>query len=261
MTKSRFQKFVESHDATDERLPFIHITNGYNFDRISLGDVLKPSGCKVFSEDLLYFFYGRPSYKTKQTLNARLAFDWPVIFVFDYKKIDRLIRSAFPFDSGAFVSGRYKYFFDDGSDVEDFRFTRGNHNVTKVVSAFYRSNHEYFCGSSSKNIEIPLDEFEAAGVHELVRVPNHPDAPHHLKYDERSSSIEVILKQSIPIVGNVDAILIAKKFLDMPAWREALERWKPKKLKTYSVAQNMSPDAFAGMIYSQVEEIIFDGRI
>ena len=256
--KSRFQEFIEEHDSTKKKLPFLHISNGYNFDKIAVGDLLKPQDCKVFKEKLLYFFYGRPSYKTKQTLNERLAYDWPVVFLFNYKTVDRFVSSCFPFDSGAFEAGRYKYFFDDSSEIEDFRFSRGNANVTRLVSAFYSDNHEYFRGGSTKNIEIPIDQFEAAGVHELVRVPNHPEAPHHLKYDERSSSIEAISRGEIKLKGNVDAIIIAKKFLEVPRWREAIDRWKPKRLKDYSVPQNMTPDAFAGMIYHIVEELTFE---
>ena len=258
MRKNRFQNFIEEHAPTDKKLPFLHISNGYNFDKIATGDFLRPQNCRFFQKDLLYFFYGRPAYKTKQTLNERLAFDWPVIFVFNYKTIDRFVNSGFPFDSGAFQSGRYKYFFDDNSNIDDFRFSRGNGNVTRLVSAFYNNNHDYFLGGSTKNIEIPLDQFEASGVHELVRVPNHPEAPYHLKYDERSSSIEVFSESAVKIKGVVDSIVIAKKFLDIPHWRDALERWKPKRLKTYSVVQNMTPEAFAGMIYRIIEELTFD---
>lgn len=258
MRKTRFQKFVENHLPEEQRLPFLHVTNGYNFDQITLGDLLRPSECRVFEDEILYLFYGRPSYKTKQTFNHRLAFDWPVVFLFKYKSINRFVRSIFPFDSGAFHAGRYKYFFDEDSDIDDFRIRRGTDNVARIVSAFYRSNHEYFLGASTKNVEIPINQFEAAGVHELSRAPNHPEAPHHLSYDERNSSIEVSLKSELKLEDNIECLILPTKFLDVPSWREAVERWKPRAIKTYSVVHNISPEAFAGMIYNVVEGVIFD---
>jgi hypothetical protein len=51
------------------------------------GDTLEPYECDVFNERLIYMFYGRPAYRAKDGNNARLEFEWPIVFIFDPDKI------------------------------------------------------------------------------------------------------------------------------------------------------------------------------
>jgi len=257
MAKSSLQNFIECSEPMEGEMPFIHVTNGYNFKKILTGDLLKQSRCPVFKEDILYLFYGRPSYKTKYQYNERLAYDWPIVFLFEYKAVERFVSSMFPFDSGAFENERYRHFFDSKTTIDEFRVSRGKHNVRRIVSSFYSSNYEYFCGASRKNVEIPLDEFEISGVHELARVPNRPDVNHEIDYDERSSSIEILLKQPIPLKRKIQAIIIPQKLLDIESWQRRINDWEPNIIKSYSVIENLSPEAFAGMIYRIVEDLVF----
>src|SRR6202040_3163431 len=150
-------------------LPLVHITRAYAFDQIIDGDTLEPNDCDVFKEKLIYLFYGRPAYRAKEGNNARLEFEWPIVFVFDAEKISG-IKRIFPFDTGAFVQRLYSQFFDHRSELMDFALNPNLESVRQLVGAFYRDNDEYYRGETRKNVDIPLRQFEAQGVHELARL-------------------------------------------------------------------------------------------
>src|SRR4051794_38754532 len=107
----RLRRFLASYSSTPGFLPFTHITRAYSFDEMLDGETLEPTLCDVFKEPLVYLFYSRPAYRAKQGNNARLEFEWPIVFLFDAEKIAP-IKRVFPFDSGAFSLGLYEAFFD-----------------------------------------------------------------------------------------------------------------------------------------------------
>src|SRR5207249_2090775 len=120
--------------------PFVHTTRAYSFDEMLRDEGLEPADCPVFGEKIIYLFYGRPAYRAKDGKNARLQFEWPIIFIFDPLKIEPLYR-VFPFDTGAFDMGLYKDFFDDKSELPDFSVDPSLRSVRQLVGAYYR-DHE-----------------------------------------------------------------------------------------------------------------------
>jgi len=106
--------------GTTGAMPVIHTTNAYAGKKIIQGDLIKPSRCDVFGEDLTYLFYGRPSYK--KTGDAQIAHYWelPALFVMDYDKI--AYKRIFPFDTGAFEGERYPSFINM-MPLEEFEVT------------------------------------------------------------------------------------------------------------------------------------------
>src|SRR6266705_1300157 len=105
----RLNRFIARQVPVDGLLPLVHITRAYAFDYIVDGDTLEPSACEVFKEKILYLFYGRPAYRAKEGNNARLEFEWPIVFVFNPEKISE-IKRIFPFDTGAFAQQLYAEF-------------------------------------------------------------------------------------------------------------------------------------------------------
>ncbi|NQX43333.1 hypothetical protein SAMN05421820_116101 [Pedobacter steynii] len=84
-------------------LPLCHTTTqGYAISIMhEKGAIPKP--CKVYNENLVYFFYGKSSYITSEDLSSYTD-DPPMTFIFDIKTIGTdSFKRILPFDSGGFT--------------------------------------------------------------------------------------------------------------------------------------------------------------
>lgn len=253
----RLRLFIDGNPPDPDLLPAIHITRAYSFDEMIEGDYLTPARCHVFKEDLVYFFYGRPAYRAKDGVNARLEFEWPIVFLVDPKKVEP-IRRLFPFDTGAFAAGLYKGFFDSRSELDDFSLTPTLETAQRLVAAFYNNSQEYLTGDSKKNVDIPRRHFEAQGIHELARQPGFASSTTGIRRDERSSAIEIQISHELCLLDSLLGVIMPTPYMDDPDIRQALERWKPRKLETYPTLHNQGSEAWAGQIYVLVERMLRD---
>jgi hypothetical protein len=80
--KVRFNEYIQGQTPVSSFLPLTHIARAYAFDEMLSGNTLEPQPCDVFDEELIYLFYGRPAYRAKDGNNARLEFEWPIVFIF-----------------------------------------------------------------------------------------------------------------------------------------------------------------------------------
>jgi len=253
--EGRFNDFIQAHVPADGRLPFIHVTRAYDFDSIVRGDFLMPKPCKIFKERLTYLFYGRPAYRAKDGNNARMEFEWPIVFVLDPGKVVG-VRRIFPFDTGAFTLGFYKEFFHATSKIMDFALDPAVESVRKVVGAFYLSHEEYFCGATRKNVEIPLRQFEVQGVYELCRLPGvQGEAVGSRARDERSSAIEIQVGKPISLKRSLIAIVLPEPYMGDPLTQEALARWGVTEIHAYPTLHNMGGEAWVGQVYEIVRQV------
>ncbi len=250
----RFQKFLASFRGEPPFLPLVHTTTAYKFADIYPSDELRPTSCPVFNEPLLYFFYGRPAYRARDTANSDIEFNWPIIFVISHEALPS-IKRVFPFDTGAFDIGIYKEFFHKDSLIQDFQLPGRIESACAVVRAFYGNNREYFRGQSTKNVEIPLMEFEASGIQQLSRLAGVQIDPSTKRRDERSSAIELQTSDPISLLNNISAIILPQQYFQKQEIRDALARWQPKLLEHYDTLHNQSGDAWVGQIYAIVRGV------
>ena len=251
----RLKKFIAQQAPADGRLPFVHITRAYRFDDIVDGDLLEPSRCEVFKQALVYLFYGRPAYRAKDGNNARLEFEWPIVFVFDPSKISNIER-IFPFDSGAFAEKMYQEFFDPHSEIMDFVLENTLETPAKVVATYYQDHSEYYRGETRKNVNIPLRQFEAQGIHELARLPGVQGAQSQSRArDERSSAIEIQISAPISLKDALLAIVLPEQYLGDKDIQKALARWNVSEILTYPTLHNMGGEAWVGQIYALVQQL------
>ena len=186
----RLQAFLDSHVSVQAILPLVHITRAYAFDEMLVTERLEPVKSEdAFEEPLIYLFYERPAYRAKRGNNARLEFEWPIVFLFDPEKIQGILR-IYPFDTGAFFLKFYEDFFDQAARIEDFALEPSLDSIGKVVGAFYSSNREYFDGATRKNVQLEPRQFEAQGLFELARLPGvQGGKSDRRERDERSSAV------------------------------------------------------------------------
>jgi hypothetical protein len=251
----RFGEFIRGQIPATGKLPLIHISRGYDFDGIVRGDFLTPQLCEIFKEKLTYLFYGRPAYRAKDGNNARMEFEWPIIFILDPDRIPDIYR-IFPFDTGAFTLGLYKEFFDSKTEIMDFVLDPSIDSAQRLVNTFYLDHEEYYCGYSRKNVELPLRQFEMQGVFELCRLPGVQDgALDTLRRDERSSAIEIQVAEPIDLRESLLAIVLPAPYMGDPVTQAALGRWGVTEVHDYPTLHNMGGEAWVGQVYEIVRQV------
>ena len=107
-------------------------------------DKIRCVPCPVLKEYLIYIFYGRPAYRR---FEEQL---FPIVFIFS-PEADLSPYKIFPFDSGAFVSGKYRVNNKKvySGKLEDYKITYESSGIAidalpKVISAIWESNWNYY---------------------------------------------------------------------------------------------------------------------
>jgi hypothetical protein len=85
-------------------LPIVHVSVAKWFNSIAGIGLLEPRHCPVFSEDLIYLFYGGAFYRSFAGL-TKDASKLPIAFLFEPRVLSKISR-FYPFDTGALVGGR-----------------------------------------------------------------------------------------------------------------------------------------------------------
>ena len=253
----RLQRYIDIEaDVTGSRaaelIPSTHISDAYNFDDILSEERLGTSLCDVMNEELVYLFYGRPSYRTRKTKRINLEHDAPIVFIFDTNKLQS-IRNIFPFDSGAFKIGLYSEYFNKNSKLEDFQLTPGTDTLRNLVRVFYGSNEEYFKGASRQNYEPSLKEFEVEGLREMSKQP--PISTDNASQDERSNTIEIQIDEPLYFTECLLGVVLPTRYLDDDETRSKLKTWNVSYIGTYDLLNNVNSELIAGLIYAEVAKI------
>lgn len=82
---SPFQAFLDKTSPKRWAMPIFHTTDAFSFRNMVERRAILPSECPVFKEEhLVYFFYGRPSYRKNSSFAPSLSLaSFPVSLVFD----------------------------------------------------------------------------------------------------------------------------------------------------------------------------------
>lgn len=233
-------------------LPLIHITDAYRIETIVNSAELTPTDCEFFGQRLLYFFYGRPAYKTRREENSNLLFDFPIVFALRPDANIGQPHRAFPLDTGAFYRGMYKSHFHKDMALDRLSIESTNEGLRKYLGLFYESNFDYYVGRATKNVEIRPTEFELQGLHELARQPTSPSVSSRTPFDERASSVEVQFTAPVTLTGNVLAVILPGVFLGEADIRSRIDAIDPAHLETYDTMHGLGPQGVAAIIYDRL---------
>lgn len=196
-------------------LPFFHSCDaGYLQDILDAGE-LQPRKCKLYQEDLLYLFYGRPAYKSADTNNSRLLFMMPVVFIVNYDAVTTIKRSV-AFDSGAF--SRYSEYLHKSMNLNEFELTPTKDSLNKMVDYFFEGNDPYFNGEAKIGVHYDPVHFQIEGYHAILT------GNHKTEIDDRKASLEVQLDYSIALnKNNIESIILPKHLAKSPTIKSILE--------------------------------------
>jgi len=185
-------------------LPLVHTTDVYRFTNVLEDGVLEPRECDVFKgEPLLYFFYGRPSYRINASEGATgLDHYLPVCFLFRNSAVTP-IKRIFPFDSGGFHNELYADAFHKEMKLDDFGLEPDQDTPGRVISLFFESADAY--SGAPKTRKEFLTIFPSNGFGLVGRALGSKDiAPESILRDAIAST----LNESLPLHTGRRLVLI-----------------------------------------------------
>jgi hypothetical protein len=203
LPKNRFGELINQQESAQPVRPLVHSTDVYRFRNALDENALNPRPCAVFDgEPLIYFFYGRPSYRVNSTQDAAsLDHYLPVCLLFRAGSVAP-IKRIFPFDSGGFAKDLYADAMHIDMRLADFLLEPDPQTPGKVISLFFDTVDDYLRAHAKREIIVDATELEAKSFHSLIsnRLSNAAD--------NRVAGIEVQFEGPISLSDNVDAVIL-----------------------------------------------------
>jgi hypothetical protein len=200
MAKNAFQDLLDTATLPGYNiLPLVHDTSYKGFEKIIKSRHLEARRCKVFKKKLLYFFYGRSSYKvTEKVKESYKNMLLPACFIVKTDYIKE-IYAVYPFDTGGYQKGLFSRYFTKAYNFEDFVLGNDINDALRFIGLFYESNRDYMLLKSKRVIS------KETIINEYVNLINAKDEK---SFDERCSTIEVQVTYKVPILEALEAIII-----------------------------------------------------
>jgi hypothetical protein len=219
-TTSRFHDYFTQSPSGLPLLPLTHTTDGWVLeeDLIACGGDLLPRPCQFIGEDILYLFYGRPTYRVNAAIEStpEEAFH-SICFLIDPAAVPN-VRSIFPFDTGAFLSKRYGDHLHPDMKLEHFSMGTTLSSASSLILGIYGDNQNYFMGTSS--LQKVSDDCPATVKSYLSLISSKAVTA----TDARRSSIEIQSTDPIQLRNKgVIAVIAPEQMLDNASIRKFIE--------------------------------------
>lgn len=201
-----FRKWVDRHpDPGWKLMPLTHITKGISAQDIVDAGQVSVADCDFFNEPLAYFFYGRPAYRVGGDGAVKVEAACPYCFIFNSALIKKA-KSIYAFDTGAFSKRLYAHILLDEMNVEDFSLECDETRPNRLISAVFTLMKTYLEGDITQI--VPADQgaevwdFHARAYLQLLASPGRNEP------DDRICTIEVVVGESVPLAGNLNAVIV-----------------------------------------------------
>ncbi|HEX8664326.1 MAG TPA: hypothetical protein VF744_09890 [Beijerinckiaceae bacterium] len=221
MPRSLWQ-LIEHVDAERGRLPLIHTTDVAYFNKIRAAGKLIPEKRPEYNNELLlFFFYGRPSYRPNHDLKTVDSKCFaPICMIMNNELLDDCLR-IMPCDSGALKSGLFSPpVHPSMTGGEEFELAEDPTTPMKLIKLFFGSEKAYFDGKPVMSVPFdPWTNLAADSYDRLIR--NTSNTP----LDERVSAIEIQIGREVELLNRVRAVVLPQEFLDSPGILDQIRSW------------------------------------
>lgn len=207
---SKFQEALISDVDDIISLPLLHTCDAFSFRSILDNGALMPQLCDVFSSDLLYTYYGIPSYRTNYGMATTNPALHMICIILNSEKLDEIYK-IYPFDSGAFekLPLMKETFFHPKNKILDFEVDNSLDGAKRVIKTFYETNENYVEQRPKATQRFNSLAFEAQNYQTLISHKGNSIL------DDRASSIEIIFDKKIPLTKEtVKQVIIPNSFKD-----------------------------------------------
>ncbi len=245
------EEFLKQHpsyyDTTLPLLPLMHSCECFDARNILNTQELETRFCNVFKENLLYFYYGKPSYPVgEKEKEYRTDVEYlPVCFIVDLRKIS--IYKAYPFDTGAFFADVYSDFLHRHMKIDSFELPGDEEGIKSYLSFMFGDNEKYFDGVAIKR--------ELTGEPNLDALLKMMTADGTMKFDERARTIEVISKDNVQLKDALKCIILPVNLLQ-DANIAAFLKDNNIDIIQYKVRKLVHPTKYYGQIFEMAMNYI-----
>lgn len=236
-------EYVDEHAPAAPTLPVTHIMDRLQLeDRIEL-DCIEPELCDVYNEDIVYLFYGRPSFRPNMgASSSTLEHQEPVCFILRPQSA-AAIRRLYPFDTGAHHLNLYGDVLNTRMKRDDFLLRSDIETARKAVSAFFGSNLKYLM-ASPKQVDTTDLDLRCTAYVDLIRDRTQREV------DDRSSAIELQNENSVVIKDNLLAVIASvTQAKNLHEHRASID-WLTDEVEIrhyYSIGRSNPREAFGAM--------------
>ncbi len=247
MTKLR--TIVSAEVAVAEELPLVHTTRCDVLPHIVTSHELRGGECDVFHEHLVYFFYGRPAYRTSGGSKPAGDLDpCPVCFVFKPHTIGSGAKRVFPCDTGALSGGNFENHLY-ATDRDDVELDATIDSARKLVPLVFGDNSRYFFGNVTPTLPGAFPPGTAAARFHALLTDTGP-----LQADDRRSVIEVQLDSPVALEHHLLYVILPRELLNQAGTREAiLQIWQADPIG-YDIYNHRQPHEYRTTICDIVKE-------
>jgi hypothetical protein len=231
------------------QLPLVHTTRGVPSRAIFETFQLKGKFDESFKQDMLYFFYGLPSYKPerKDELTSIDGALWPVCFI--VRPIsDGPLQAIYPFDTGAYLAEYYTKVISPDVSLNNFLLGATMDIPPKVVSTFFGTNMNYYAGNYNSFLHFDYEDIEANYYYRLIQIKENTPL------DSRRRTIEVHTSGTLLIGVDlaVEAVVLPLDAMQSPLINKVVtERWEADVLTYYTFLAN-TPEECIPLIKEKV---------
>jgi len=204
---SRYWQWLQATTPCASPMAWCHTTDTYALRSMIETGVLTPRLCKVFDEYLSYFFYGRPALRRAIEPIVDTGGRAPVVIVMDPGLATDGVR-LFPFDTGAFASGRYNDWMHRAMQLSDFELASLSDGAQRHVTAHFGTNDRYLRLETRRPTASFVGSFEVQSVVSLLTDRNTATS------DDRRGTLELQVTRQLPFEHPlVRAIVLPEKML------------------------------------------------
>jgi hypothetical protein len=243
MSRRRLRNLIHAQPSARPLLPLVHTTDVYRLRNVLEDERLEPRECDVYKgEPLLYFFYGRPSYRVNAKEGATALDHYlPVCLLFRNTAVTP-IKRIFPFDSGGFHEALYKDAFHKDMKLDDFGLEPDKDTPGRVISLFFETADAYLRARAAPSVNLDASELEAKSYMALIgqRLSN--------TMDNRVSGIELQFEGPLEISGAIDAVILPDTLYSSPFIESKLTALKIEALP-YPQIDRQRPSEYVTKIF------------
>lgn len=249
MDKSLLMAFIDENFKSENKLtllPLCHSCEGFSGIKILKEGKLKIQKCKVFGKDLLYFFYGKPSYPVAEKFPEKRTDGYycPICFIINSEKVP--IYEVYPFDTGAFKTDKYSKFFPRGVELENYKLDSSLGAIQSYISVMFGNNDNYIDGKCIQT------EYDIAEIHVLINMLNANGA---FDIDERANTVEVICDKDIDIYDAIECVILPNNIMRDRYVKDFFNK-NNIKYKTYRFRPLTKPERYYEAVFQLAMEHI-----
>lgn len=223
---SPYWSWLEKSTPIDESLKWCHTTDAYALRSIISNNAVNPLRCELFAEKLIYLFYGRPAYRSREHEQIRISAKSPVVIIFS-RSVESSGTRIFPFDSGAFLE-RYDELRHSEMKIRDFKLPCATFAPERQVAEFYGSNANYFSMKSKPPTRSFAGEFEVEAVAEIIQERSTTAA------DDRRQAIELQVANPVMFAAPIVSAVIVPDLIREAVWFQEWEKHNQSKISIHT---------------------------